>query len=128
MLRTRLCVVHTIHATRKLLDRVKRSADEPMEPTTFFGTGTPTPCCGDRRSLALFVNESTLLPVFVELAPAKSVVADRRVRRARLAIPRPCLAPDTASPVGRHYRIAGAGGRRTPPLAAMAPGGAALVG
>lgn len=68
--------MYTIHATKKLRDRVKAPLHEP--------TGAPSTALGDwyatalfwQPQVALFVNEETLLPVLVLLAPAKTI-ADR---------------------------------------------------
>lgn len=59
----------TIHATKKLLDRVKRPIGEPVEPGSALGNWYATALFW-KPQVALFVNESTLLPVFVPLAPA----------------------------------------------------------
>lgn len=71
----RIRLVHTIFATRKLLARVKRPARDPVEPTTFLGNWYASALLRRPQQVALFVNETTLLPVFVELAPAKDVAA-----------------------------------------------------
>lgn len=66
----------TIHATQKLRDRVKAPLTEPVEvPSTALGNWYATALFWQPQ-VALFVNEGTLLPVFVPLAPAKTV-ADR---------------------------------------------------
>ncbi len=62
----------TIHATKKLLDRVKRPVAEAVEPTTPLGNWYATALFW-RPQVALFVNERTLLPVFLPLAPASSL-------------------------------------------------------
>lgn len=67
--------MYTIHATMTLLDRVKQPTVEPVDPTTFFGNWYANALIWRPAQLAIFVNEATLLPVFVELAPAKSVAA-----------------------------------------------------
>ncbi len=67
---------YTIHATRKLLARVKQPVLDPVEvPSTMLGNRYANSLMW-RPQVALFVNEATLLPVFVPLAPAKDV-ADR---------------------------------------------------
>ena len=65
--------MYTIHATRKLLDRVKCSVG-PSEsaPSTALGNWYATAIFW-KPQVALFVNERTLLPVFVPLAPASSL-------------------------------------------------------
>jgi hypothetical protein len=62
----------TIHATKKLLDRVKAPVEEPIEPTTALGNWYATALFW-KPQVALFVNERTLLPVFVPLAPAATL-------------------------------------------------------
>ncbi|MEQ8718081.1 MAG: hypothetical protein RIE08_10790 [Acidimicrobiales bacterium] len=63
----------TIHATKKLLDRVKQPVGEPVEePGTALGNWYATALFW-KPQVALFVNERTLLPVFVPLAPATKV-------------------------------------------------------
>lgn len=66
----------TIHATRKLRDRVKAPLADPVEqPSTVLGNWYNTALFW-KPQVALFVNEATLLPVLMPLAPATSV-ADR---------------------------------------------------
>lgn len=63
-----------VHATKKLRDRLKsapRHTDEAS--TTTLGSWYATALFW-RPQVALFVNESTLLPVLVPLAPAATVV------------------------------------------------------
>jgi hypothetical protein len=68
--------MYTIHATQKLRDRVKAPLSEADEsPTTALGNWYATALFW-KPQLALFVNEATLLPVLVPLAPARTV-ADR---------------------------------------------------
>lgn len=63
----------TIHATKKLRDRVRAPLAEPIEtPSTALGNWYATALFW-KPQMALFVNEATLLPVLVPLAPAKSV-------------------------------------------------------
>ncbi|MCP4966055.1 MAG: hypothetical protein GY926_12570 [bacterium] len=62
--------MYSIHATRKLLDRVKQPVAAPVEhPATVLGNWYATALFW-KPQVALFVNERTLLPVFVPLAPA----------------------------------------------------------
>lgn len=63
-----------VHATRKLLDRVKPNltADEAA-PSNLLGNWYATAIMW-RPQTALFVNETTLLPVFVPLTPARTVL------------------------------------------------------
>jgi hypothetical protein len=60
----------TIHCTKKLLDRVTlpTSAD-PSAPTTYLGNWYATALFW-KPQVALLVNERTLLPVLMPLAPA----------------------------------------------------------
>lgn len=68
--------MYTIHATQKLRDRVKAPlADHVEEPSTALGNWYATALFW-KPQVALFVNEATLVPVLVPLAPAKSL-ADR---------------------------------------------------
>ncbi len=63
-------MTYTIHATKKLFDRVKRPAEAPVDaPSTALGNWYATAMFW-KPQVALFVNEWTLLPVFVPLAPA----------------------------------------------------------
>ena len=63
----------TIHATKKLLDRVKAPVvDEGAEPETVLGNWYANAIFW-KPHVALFVNEKTFLPVLVPLAPASSV-------------------------------------------------------
>lgn len=63
----------TIHGTKKLLNRVKQPVGEPVEaPSTALGNWYATALFW-RPQAALFVNEQTLLPLFVPLAPATRV-------------------------------------------------------
>lgn len=59
----------TIHATKKLLDRVKQPVGSAVEPASVLGNWYATALFW-KPQVALFVNEGTLLPVFVPLAPA----------------------------------------------------------
>jgi hypothetical protein len=59
----------TIHATKKLLDRVKQPIAEPVEPATELGNWYATALFW-KSQVALLVNERTLLPVFMPLEPA----------------------------------------------------------
>ena len=67
-------VVLIIHGTRKLLDRVGPVTARPNErSTTSLGDWYATVLFW-KPQVALFVNEATLLPVLVPLAPAAGVV------------------------------------------------------
>lgn len=64
------CMSYTIHCTKKLLDRVKPPArSTPTKPTTYLGNWYATALFW-KPQVALLVNERTLLPVLMPLAPA----------------------------------------------------------
>lgn len=64
------CMSYTIHCTQKLLDRVKPPArSTPTKPTTYLGNWYATALFW-KPQVALLVNERTLLPVLMPLAPA----------------------------------------------------------
>ena len=63
-----------VHATKKLLDRLRERPTAPVhQSTNALGAWYATALFW-RPQIALFVNEATLLPVFVPLAPAATVV------------------------------------------------------
>jgi len=65
--------VFSIHATKKLRDRVKAPLTDPIEtPSTALGNWYATALFW-KPQIALFVNETTLLPVLVPLAPVKTL-------------------------------------------------------
>jgi hypothetical protein len=67
--------VFVVHATKKLLDRLRESAVAPVEaPTTVLGDWYATVLFW-KPQVALFVNEATLLPVFMPFAPAATLIA-----------------------------------------------------
>lgn len=63
-----------IHGTRKFLERVGSPDGAGISSTTKLGAWYATALFW-RPQVALFVNETTLLPAFVRLAPAAGVVA-----------------------------------------------------
>ncbi|HYI62275.1 MAG TPA: hypothetical protein VEW93_10790 [Acidimicrobiales bacterium] len=66
----------TVHATKKLLERVGAAVEDPVDqPTNVLGNWYATSLPW-KPQVALFVNEATLLPVLLPLAPARTV-ADR---------------------------------------------------
>ena len=68
--------MYTIHATRKLLDRVKQPARPPVgEPTPALGNWYATAIFWKPQQIALLMNERTLLPLFMPLAPASSLLS-----------------------------------------------------
>ena len=70
-----LVPVYTIHGTKKLLDRVKQPVMPVVEhPTTALGKWYATATFW-RPQASFLVNESTLFPVLLPLAPATSVAA-----------------------------------------------------
>jgi hypothetical protein len=66
--------MYTIHATKKLLGRVKGPFAPAVEnPTTSLGNWYATVVFW-RPQVALFVNERSLLPLLIPLAPAATLV------------------------------------------------------
>jgi hypothetical protein len=66
--------MYTVHATKKLLDRVKWPAKLPViEPSTELGNWYGTVLFW-RPQLVLLVNERTLFPVLMPLAPASTLI------------------------------------------------------
>lgn len=63
-----------VHGTQRFLDRVGALAAEPVDGATLLGPWYAT-MARWRPQTALFVNEATLLPVFVPLAPARTVLS-----------------------------------------------------
>ncbi len=62
--------MYSIHATRKLLDRIKCPVADPVStPSTMLGNWYANALFW-KPQVALLVNEQTLLPVFMPLAPA----------------------------------------------------------
>ncbi len=67
--------MYTIHGTRKLLDRVKQPVMPVVEhPSTALGNWYATAIFW-RPQAAFLVNETTLFPVLLPLAPATSIAA-----------------------------------------------------
>jgi hypothetical protein len=63
----------TLHCTKKLLDRIKLTVASSLPtPTTVLGTGYATAPVW-KPQVALLVNERTLLPVLMPLAPATTL-------------------------------------------------------
>lgn len=66
--------MYTVHATKKLLDRVKqRPQPAGVEPTSMLGNWYATYVAW-RPQVVLFVNEQSLLPVLMPLAPAATLL------------------------------------------------------
>lgn len=66
--------MYSLHATKKLRDRGKRPIGDAVdEPTTWLGNWYGTVLFWQPQ-LALLVNESTLFPVMMPLAPAASLL------------------------------------------------------
>ena len=66
--------MYTLHCTKKLLDRVGLPAASSLgPPTTVLGNWYATALFW-KPQVALFVNERTLLPLLMPLAPASSLV------------------------------------------------------
>jgi hypothetical protein len=76
--------MYTLHCTQKLLVRVKRPviADAPP-PTTVLGNWYATALMW-KPQVALLVNETTRLPVFMPLAPAADLAARFPVHLAQV--------------------------------------------
>ena len=65
--------MYSLHCTKKLLDRIKPTiASSLLPPTTVLGNWYATALFW-KPQLALFVNERTLLPVLMPLAPASTL-------------------------------------------------------
>lgn len=62
----------TLHCTKKLLDRVRPQVDLPCKATTRLGGWYATALFW-KPQMALLVNERTLLPVIMPLAPASTL-------------------------------------------------------
>jgi len=62
----------TLHCTKKLLDRIRPRLDAPVAATTQLGAWYATALFW-KPQMALLVNERTLLPVMLPLAPATTV-------------------------------------------------------
>jgi hypothetical protein len=76
----------SLHCTKKLLDRIKPELEAPRAGTTRLGNWYATALFW-KPQVALVVNERTLLPVFLPLAPAATLaqrfpIALREVLRA----------------------------------------------
>lgn len=70
----RLSDVFVVHGTKKFRDRVKvQEAEHLQQSTTGLGAWYATALFW-KPQVALFVNESTLLPVLMPLAPAATVL------------------------------------------------------
>jgi hypothetical protein len=67
--------MYTLHCTKKLLDRFKSAvAASSSQPTTWLGNWYATALFW-KPQVALLVNERTLLPVLMPLAPASTLAA-----------------------------------------------------
>ena len=62
-----------VHGTKKFLERAKRPLGDPGDPTTALGNWCATAGFWKPQA-AIFVNERTLMPIIVPLAPATSVL------------------------------------------------------
>jgi hypothetical protein len=66
-------MTYNIHCTKKLLDRIKPQTVEPCStPSTVLGNWYATALFW-KPQVALLVNEATLLPVLMPLAPASNL-------------------------------------------------------
>jgi hypothetical protein len=71
--RARFILVYSILATKKLLERMRESVDDPvLDPSTKMGNWFAKPLFW-RPQYAIFVSGSTFLPVFAPLAPASTL-------------------------------------------------------
>jgi hypothetical protein len=66
-------LVFVVHGTRRFLDRVNAPVSELVEDSTLLGPWYAT-AARWRPQVALFVAETTLLPVYLPLAPARTVL------------------------------------------------------
>lgn len=66
-------MVFVVHGTQRFLKRVGAPVAEQLDGTTLLGPWYAT-AARWRPQTALFVNEATLLPVFLPLAPARTVL------------------------------------------------------
>jgi hypothetical protein len=72
--RDNMAGVYSVHATKKLLARLKEPVRVPVvEPTTRLGNWYAKPLFW-KPQFVLFVNERTFLPVLVPLAPASTLL------------------------------------------------------
>jgi hypothetical protein len=84
--------MYTIHATKKLLTRVKGPFAPTVEtPTTSLGNWYATAMFW-RPQVALFVNEQTLRPLLVPLAPATTLL-ERFPENLRVMLEILCVNP-----------------------------------
>jgi hypothetical protein len=67
-----IAAMFTLHCTKKLLDRIGPQVDLPRNASTRLGNWYATALFW-RPQMALMVNERTLLPVVLPLAPAASL-------------------------------------------------------
>jgi hypothetical protein len=65
---------YTIYATKKLLERTKAPLGDPVEGSSSLGNWYATVWFW-KPQVALFVNERTLLPVLMPLAPASTLAS-----------------------------------------------------
>jgi hypothetical protein len=89
----------SLHCTKKLLDRIKPELEAPRAGTTRLGNWYATALFW-KPQMALVVNERTLLPVLLPLAPAATLaqrfpIALREVLRA-LDMPAEFIASETS--------------------------------
>ena len=67
--------MYALHCTRKLLDRIKPSIGTLLPPPTAVLGNWYATALFWKPQIVLLVNEQTLLPVLMPLAPASTVVA-----------------------------------------------------
>ena len=73
-----------IHGTKKFLDRVQGPSSDADQPTSALGNWYATVAFWKPQA-ALFVNQRTLLPVIVPLAPAHTVTERFPIQEAFVA-------------------------------------------
>ena len=67
-----MAAMFTLHCTKKLLDRIGAQVDLPVQASTRLGNWYATALFW-KPQMALMVNERTLLPVILPLAPVASL-------------------------------------------------------
>ncbi len=98
----------TVHATKKLLDRVKQPVSPPVtDAAPRLGNWYATAILWKPQQIALLVNERTLLPVFMPLAPASALMRRFPDHLARiletLGVPDDVIADEVALMVKGSY-------------------------
>ena len=110
--------IFTVHATKKLLDRVKQPVRPPVaDPAPALGNWYANAIFWKPQQVALLMNERTLLPVFVPLAPASSLMRRFPEQLAHvllaLGVPRDLVEEEIALMDGGSYSKTGRPGAPT---------------